>query len=75
MMQCLQRKSEGIVTEIITITEKGGESMKMCAAAVEVRLLQKQPAEWMVSQVRAMVAYRKIKTDKKMLTKRAELVE
>ena len=35
---------------------KKGESRKKQAAAVEVRSLQKQPAKWMVAQLKAMVS-------------------
>ena len=39
---------------------KAGESRKKHAAAVEVRSLQKQPAEWTVAQLKAMVSYKKM---------------
>ena len=44
---------------------KAGESRKKCAAAVDIRSLQQQLAEWMVAQLEAMVAYKKKETEEK----------
>ena len=54
---------------------KAGESRKKHAVAVEVRSLQKQPTKWMVAQLKAMVSYKKLCTDKKLPTKRADLMQ
>ena len=54
---------------------KAGESRKKHAVAVEVRSLQKQPTEWKVAQLKAMVLYKKICTDEKLPTKRADLMQ
>jgi len=54
---------------------KAGESRKKHAAAVEVRSLQKQPAEWTAAQLKAKVLYKKIRTDEKLPTKRADLMQ
>ena len=52
-----------------------GESRKKCAVAVEVRSLQKQPAEWMVAQLNAMVSYQKLIQMKNCQQKRADLMQ